>query len=530
MPLTSPLPTRLAPHAFARPLSVACLVILSALLLYVAPLRAQTSLFEVGFPGIWTDMCLPWSFITGGAGPCGATPVTTGFVGPHNCITWGVPLPGSVPSAMCFLPNYRYINGDLPEWQAGIETKIGTLYIRNGTVYLGTDIGSAELSLNVDIDPSVLPNYVVSFPNPFVLMGVYNTPNIYNNPVKDADIYSFLWYNSPTTVKVLPMDGSYRIPEGQSGKLDVGGFIQVKRPTVARAGAGRATSVPDTIYVSISRLVADSNVVQLQLPLAELDIRPGSCKNPFNVKSKGIVTMALPGRVGFRADSVDLSRVFLIGPSGESIRPLRVKLDDVTSPRRPGDPPICDCGSSDSGPGPDRVADAVLQFGADQVIRALGAARDGLQSGPVLLSVFGYMKDSTFFQGSDCVNAPSVALLTAEEGDVAYVDGSSRVNAVRIDGGTLRFEMLAPGRVTMTSFDVMGRQLDRRDLGFLAVGGHGVAVSAMRDVRFYQLVVGDESVVVKVVAGKYGRGEDVTRRGGEAQPGIQGAGVPEVSH
>jgi hypothetical protein len=95
-------------------------------------------------------------------------------------------------------------------------------------------------------------------------------------------------------------------------------------------------------------------------PPAALDIKPGSCVNPFNVRTRGVLPVALLG-----SDLVDVSK---IDPSSillEGVPPLRWAFEDVAGPG--------DCG----GDTPDGYMDLVLKFSSREILTALDEVADG---------------------------------------------------------------------------------------------------------------------------------------------------------
>ncbi|WP_163337818.1 hypothetical protein [Desulfopila sp. IMCC35008] len=58
-----------------------------------------------------------------------------------------------------------------------------------------------------------------------------------------------------------------------------------------------------------------------------LDIKPGSCKNPFNVVSKGVLPVVLLGSSGLDINTIDPATITLQG-----VAPLRYDINDVAAP------------------------------------------------------------------------------------------------------------------------------------------------------------------------------------------------------
>jgi hypothetical protein len=101
-----------------------------------------------------------------------------------------------------------------------------------------------------------------------------------------------------------------------------------------------------------------------------LDIKPRSCPNPLNVKSKGVLPVAILGTDDLDVTQVDPASVRLVG-----VAPLRWALEDVATPNEPflGRKGARDCNRL----GADGHRDLTLKFSAREVIAALGEVDDG---------------------------------------------------------------------------------------------------------------------------------------------------------
>lgn len=97
-----------------------------------------------------------------------------------------------------------------------------------------------------------------------------------------------------------------------------------------------------------------------------VDIRPGSCPNPLNCKSKGVLPVAILGTSTFDVTQVDPATVRLAG-----VAPLRGDYEDVATPY---DPLVGrqDCRVDCTSMGPDGYMDATLKFDTQAVVAALG--------------------------------------------------------------------------------------------------------------------------------------------------------------
>ena len=102
--------------------------------------------------------------------------------------------------------------------------------------------------------------------------------------------------------------------------------------------------------------------LQLEGPL---DIKPGSCPNPLNVKRKGQLSVAILGTSEFDVTQVDPLSLSLVG-----VAPLKSKLRDVATPFQPfiGKEQKDDCTNERA----DGFADLVMEFSSQAIVAELG--------------------------------------------------------------------------------------------------------------------------------------------------------------
>ncbi len=128
------------------------------------------------------------------------------------------------------------------------------------------------------------------------------------------------------------------------------------------------------------------------LPVA-IDIKPGGCPNPLNVKSKGVLSVAILGKEDFDVFWVDVATVTL-----RSVAPIHPNghYEDVSAPIV-GSVEECECTEA----GPDGFPDLVLHFDIQEIVGAMGEVSDGDE---VLLQLDGMLiAGISAVTGSDCV-------------------------------------------------------------------------------------------------------------------------------
>ncbi len=123
-----------------------------------------------------------------------------------------------------------------------------------------------------------------------------------------------------------------------------------------------------------------------------IDIKPGSCPNPVNVKSKGVVAVAILGTETFDVDEIDIASIRL-----EGVAPIRSNYEDVGTAVVDGEE--CECTTE----GADGYMDLTLKFDTQSIVAAIGEVNHGdelrLALSGVLLEEFG----GTPIEGVDCI-------------------------------------------------------------------------------------------------------------------------------
>jgi len=140
---------------------------------------------------------------------------------------------------------------------------------------------------------------------------------------------------------------------------------------------------------------ADSTLTIVPKPatVVAVDIKPGSCPNPVNVKSKGVLPVAILGTDDYDITTIDPTSIRLIG-----IEPLRSGYEDVATPV--SDANDCNCTEE----GPDGFLDLTLKFKTQRIVEAIGDVNDG---DVLVLELTGVLYDpppyETPIEGADCV-------------------------------------------------------------------------------------------------------------------------------
>jgi hypothetical protein len=125
----------------------------------------------------------------------------------------------------------------------------------------------------------------------------------------------------------------------------------------------------------------------------DVDIKPGSCPNPFNPKSRGSVPVAILGAAAFDVNEIDLDSLLL---AGVPIEPNNVLIADVSAPL--GDPNDCyNCFDEDSDV-VDGYLDLVVKFDTQLLKDAIGPAA---KEACIKLELVGLTLSGAPIEGSD---------------------------------------------------------------------------------------------------------------------------------
>jgi hypothetical protein len=232
-------------------------------------------------------------------------------------------------------------------------------------------------------------------------------------------------------------------------------------------------------------------------PPIVMDIKPGSCPNPLNVKlfdkqsnsiqvKGGVLPVAILGREKFDVTTIDVSSVLLKG-----VAPLRWNYDDVATPYD-GDE-WCGCTTE----GPDGYTDLTLKFQKAMIAEAIGMAYDGQV---IQLTITGMLNDGTPFEAMDCVwirskMTPEPKIATGTELGFAVPNPFNPVTRIS-------YRLPEEDFVQLSVFDVDGKLIERLVAQVEKAGNHVIewdAKNAPSGIYFYRLQVGDFNQTRKMI-------------------------------
>lgn len=187
--------------------------------------------------------------------------------------------------------------------------------------------------------------------------------------------------------------GVYELPNGNFLTTNGSGVYEMDRNG----------NLIDTKFTGVSGRFIEYVVIGQEATMGYLDIKPGSCPNPFNTKSRGVLPVAILGTAEFDVTQVDLGSLVISRADGVggSVAPIQgppgpnFSYEDTGTPYD-GDP----CGCQEMGG--DGIMDLNMKFDNSTLTQVLelGGVGPGMD---VQLVVSGMLLDGTPFTATDCI-------------------------------------------------------------------------------------------------------------------------------
>ncbi len=131
-----------------------------------------------------------------------------------------------------------------------------------------------------------------------------------------------------------------------------------------------------------------------------IDIKPGGCENPLNIKSKGVLPAAILGWETFDVGTINFESVRLV-VDGVEIKPIRTAIKDVATP--PESVPTCPNLCTDAETPHDKFDDLTMKFDTESIVEALGGW-EGVEDGEcIVFQITGTLNNGTRIAGQDVV-------------------------------------------------------------------------------------------------------------------------------
>ncbi|HWR83612.1 MAG TPA: T9SS type A sorting domain-containing protein [Candidatus Deferrimicrobium sp.] len=249
-----------------------------------------------------------------------------------------------------------------------------------------------------------------------------------------------------------------------------------------------------------------------------LDIKPGSCPNPLNVKygkgevepelfddslnvdeaaplaakpfnpSKAIVPVAILGTASFDVSTIDPGTVRLQG-----VQAVRSSIEDVAAPVADK---VVTCGCTTDGP--DGYPDLTLKFYRGELINALQPVADG---DTVTMNMSAKLLDGSVIEGSDCVIILGHDGLRPLQAASRIIDLDNFPNPFNPTTEVV-FTLSSASDVRIEVFNVLGQTVATLADGHFETGSHSVTWQAEgipSGVYFYRLTTGQQAETRKML-------------------------------
>ncbi|UCG69068.1 MAG: hypothetical protein JSV09_14990 [Thermoplasmata archaeon] len=243
------------------------------------------------------------------------------------------------------------------------------------------------------------------------------TINVYNNIIwnnGDEDIRIFFWivpgvangYNNDYLIMASGEAATDWTNEANNIHLDplflgaANYYLQPTSPCID-SGDNSASLLPAEDIEGNPRILDGNNdgnaIVDMGafeyfgLPVF-IDIKPGSCPNPLNTKSKGVLPVVVLGTEDFDVTAIDPASIKLEGTTS----PLRWDYEDVATPFE-GE--LCDCHDVEG----DGYLDLSLKFDTQELVASLSTISNG---DVITVTITGRLKEEfggEMIRGKDCI-------------------------------------------------------------------------------------------------------------------------------
>jgi hypothetical protein len=156
-------------------------------------------------------------------------------------------------------------------------------------------------------------------------------------------------------------------------------------------GPDGAMYVPE--YSLEKQTVFISRIIPYPVREVAVDIKPTGCPNPLNLRSGGVLPVAILGGEDFDVSDIDIASVRLAG-----VAPMRSGMEDVAGAVIGGNG--CDCDES----GADGFVDLSLKFKKQDIVEVLSTSgHDLIEGAELTLMVTAALNGDTAVEGGDCV-------------------------------------------------------------------------------------------------------------------------------
>ncbi|MFH1371799.1 MAG: PKD domain-containing protein [Planctomycetota bacterium] len=266
-------------------------------------------------------------------------------------------------------------DGEITTAELSVGTHIITLTVTDDDDLTDTD----TVTVTVEAFPNQAP--VANADGPYIIyVGDTLTLDASGSTDGNNNIVSYLWD--------LDDNNSFETDAGINPVFDVNfDYLQ---------SIGLVVDNTYNIHLKVTDSVGQSDINDSTLTIIPqpalqvlVDIKPGSCPNPVNVKSSGVLPVAILGTNDYDVTTIDATFIRLAG-----VEPLRSSFEDVAGPA--ADSNDCNCTSD----GPDGFLDLTLKFKTERIVEAIGDVNEG---DVLTLELTGVLIGERPIEGADCI-------------------------------------------------------------------------------------------------------------------------------
>ncbi len=240
-------------------------------------------------------------------------------------------------------------------------------------------LDSSTLILEPTTEPTTPP--VADADGPYtVFVGDILTLDASDSTDDDNDIVSYMW----------------DLDDNNSFETDAGGqaIFDVNYAYLQSLGLLVNHTYNIHLRVTDSEGQSDTNdsmltIVPKPALVVAVDIKPGGCPNPLNVKSSGVLPVAILG-----SGDLDVSQIVPTSVRLAGVEAIRNSYEDVAAPVT--DTNDCNCTAQ----GPDGYPDLTLKFKTQEIVEAIGDVNEG---DVLTLELTGVLFGERPIEGADCV-------------------------------------------------------------------------------------------------------------------------------
>ena len=225
---------------------------------------------------------------------------------------------------------------------------------------------------------------------------------MFDQPVTNLSLDVYDWGDWPTvnSVGTLTLEvfsdsngdtlvGTATFSNPADGGPDSCLTLSVQDPDGGSILSARVSSDIGDSGTAIDNITFDTVPLPPQEVDASIDVKPTSCPNPVNVKSKGVLPVAIIGSAELDVADINLDSILL-----EGVSPIRSEIEDVTTPFEGELEDDLSCTTD----GADGFDDLTLKFNKQAIIAAIGPVGHG---DVVTLTLTGALDDETELSGQD---------------------------------------------------------------------------------------------------------------------------------